>query len=202
MPSFACNARYFLVTYPQCGDLSEWSVLDHFTTLGAECIIARELHVDEGLHFHVFADFGRKFRSRKTDVFDVDGHHPNIQPSKGTPGQGYDYAIKDGDVVAGGLERPNGTSSGGKTFETWNTIAGANSKEEFFALCEELDPKSLCCSFGQLQKYADWRYAEKPAEYATPRGFQFVGGIDGRDEWVQLSGLGSQPVMGKSALRH
>jgi hypothetical protein len=89
MPAFYCNARYFLVTYAQCGDLSEWSVLDRFTTLGAECIIAREEHNDLGLHFHVFADFGRKFRSRKTDVFDVDGRHANIKPSRG--GNGRDW---------------------------------------------------------------------------------------------------------------
>nr|UBQ66268.1 Rep protein [finch CRESS-DNA virus] len=188
---FYCNARYFLITYSQCGDLCEWAVLDRFAELGAECIIAREFHADLGLHLHCFIDFGRKFRSRKTDVFDVDGRHPNIKPSRGTPEKGYDYAIKDGDVVAGGLERPSRTTGSGKTVDLWSQIAGAENRAEFWELCEELDPKSLCCSFGQLQKFADWRFAEDPPVYESPTGFRFVeGDVDGRDDWLQAAGLG------------
>uniref|UniRef100_A0A8A4XCG0 Replication-associated protein n=1 Tax=Phylloscopus Genomoviridae sp. TaxID=2814989 RepID=A0A8A4XCG0_9VIRU len=190
MPSFICNARYFLVTYAQCADLSEWDVLDRFSSLGAECIIGRELHEDGGLHLHVFADFGRKFRSRKSDIFDVDGRHPNIEPSKGTPEKGYDYAIKDGDIVAGGLERPEVRVRTRKNFDTWSAIAGAKNRDEFWELCEELDPKSMCVAFGQLQKFCDWRFAEVPSEYESPGGVEFVGGdVDGRDDWVSESGL-------------
>uniref|UniRef100_A0A8E7G1P8 Replication-associated protein n=1 Tax=Phylloscopus inornatus Genomoviridae sp. TaxID=2814958 RepID=A0A8E7G1P8_9VIRU len=195
---FYCNARYFLLTYAQCGDLSEWSVLDRIATLGGECIIGRELHTNLGLHLHVFIDFGRKFRSRKTDIFDVDGRHPNIVPSRGTPEAGYDYAIKDGDVCAGGLGRPNRQTGSGRTVDLWSQIAGAENRDEFWELCEELDPKSLCCSFTQLQKFADWRFAEVPPVYASPPGLEFVGGdLDGRDEWVRLSGIGlDQSLLG------
>lgn len=199
MPSFHCNARYFLITYAQCGDLSEWDVLEHIGSLGAECIIARENHQTLGVHLHVFVDFGRKFRSRKTDVFDVHGRHANIQPSRGTPEKGYDYAIKDGDVVAGGLERPEGRVGSGKNFDLWTQITDAADREEFWSLVQELDPKSLCCSFGQLQKYADWKYTPTPPVYESPGGFTFVGGdVDGRDSWVSAVGLGlgQSPVEG------
>ncbi|UDN67434.1 replication-associated protein [robinz virus RP_385] len=189
MPAFHCNARYFLITYSKCGDLSEWSVLDRFVELGAECIIARELHKSGHIHFHVFADFGRKFRSRKTSIFDVDGRHANIEPSWGTPEKGYDYAIKDGDILAGGLERPTGRVGSGAAFHIWTQITDAEDRDEFWSLVQELDPKSLCCSFGQLQKYADWKYTPAPPVYATPGGFEFVGGdLDGRDAWVQAAG--------------
>uniref|UniRef100_A0A8E7G1L8 Replication-associated protein n=1 Tax=Zosterops erythropleurus Genomoviridae sp. TaxID=2814957 RepID=A0A8E7G1L8_9VIRU len=193
MPEFTCNARYFLVTYPQCGDLDGFDVVGLFSSLGAECIVGREHHEDGGLHLHCFADFGRKFRSRKTDVFDLQGHHPNIEPSKGTPEKGYDYAIKDGDVVAGGLERPIPTSgTGARTlFDKWTEITSAPDREQFWELCHQLDPKSAACSFGQLAKYADWKYADKPAEYHTPAELEFFGGnIDGRDQWVQQAGIG------------
>jgi len=199
MPSFTCNARYFLITYAQCGDLSEWSVLERFTTLGAECIIAREHHETEGVHLHVFVDFGRKFRSRRADVFDVDGRHPNIQHSRGTPEKGYDYAIKDGEVLAGGLGRPSG--NGNRSIaDKWSQIASSENREEFWQLCEELDPKSLCCSFGQLQKFADWKFAEDPPMYETPGGLEFVGGdVDGRDLWIQESGIRlEEPLLGES----
>ena len=199
---FVCNARYFLLTYAQCGDLSEWAVLDRISGLGAECIIGREHHADLGLHLHVFIDFGRKFRSRKTDLFDVDGRHPNIEPSKGTPEKGYDYAIKDGDICAGGLERPSRATGSGKTFDIWSEIAGSVDRNEFWSLCEELDPKSLCTAFGQLQKFADWRFAEVPTVYESPGGFEFVDGdVDGRDEWVSSVGLGmgQSQIVGESA---
>ena len=104
---FSFNARYVLLTYAQCSDLDAWAVNDHLAFLGGECIIGRELHADGGTHLHAFCDFGKKFRSRRGDIFDVDGHHPNVVPSRGNPERGYDYAIKDGNIVAGGLARPS-----------------------------------------------------------------------------------------------
>lgn len=104
--SFDFHARYGLFTYSQSGTLSEWEVLDKFVSLGAECIIAREQHADGGTHLHVFADWGKRRRFRRSDTWDVHDHHPNIVPSRGTPGTGWDYCTKDGEVVAGGLERP------------------------------------------------------------------------------------------------
>lgn len=201
MPSFIFNARFFLVTYPQCGDLDPWRVVERFSSLGAECIIGREYHEDGGLHLHVFADFGRKFRSRKADLLTVDGRNANIVPSKGTPEKGYDYAIKDGDVVAGGLGRPEPSGVGdGKAFDKWSRITQAEDRDEFWSLCHELDPKAAACSFNALSKYADWRFAEVPAEYESPGGFDFVpGDVDGRDDWLSQSGIGlEQPLLGKS----
>ena len=101
MSTFRFQARYALLTYAQCGDLDPFAVVNHLAELGAECIIGRENHSDGGLHLHAFVDFGRKYRTRNTRAFDVQGCHPNVSPSRGTPEEGFDYAIKDGDVVAG-----------------------------------------------------------------------------------------------------
>nr|UGV21555.1 MAG: replication-associated protein [Giant panda Genomoviridae] len=100
----------------------------------------------------------------------------------------------------GGLERPDGVHGSGKTFDLWSQIAGAEDRGEFWRLCEELDPKSMCCSFGQLQKFADWRFAEVVAEYESPRGIDFVpGDVDGRSAWVEAAGLGlGDPPVGMS----
>lgn len=192
MSTFKFNSRYVLVTYAQCAELDPWRVMERFSSLGAECIIGRELHENGGFHLHVFADFGRKFRSRKTDVLDVDGRHPNIVPSEGTPEKGYDYAIKDGDVVCGGLGRPEPRGVGaGSATDKWTRITQAEDRDEFWALCHELDPKAAACSFNALSKYADWRFAEKPTEYEHPRGLEFVSGdVDGRDAWLSQSGIG------------
>lgn len=165
--TFRLNARYVLITYPQCGELDEWAVSNHLSSLGAECIIGRENHSAGGTHLHAFCDFGKKFRSRRTDIFDVDGHHPNIEPSRGSPERGYDYAIKDGNVVAGGLARPSESrtmSSGDK----WGQIVGAESESEFWGLVEQLDPKALATNFGNLKKFVDWRFKPEPSEYIDP----------------------------------
>jgi len=199
--SFAINARYALLTYAQCGDLDGFRVMDCISSHGGECIVGRENHEDGGIHLHVFADFGRKFRSRKADVFDVDGVHPNIQPSKGTPELGYDYAIKDGDVVCGGLGRPEkpGRGGNGKAHAIWSEITSAESVGEFWELVHRLDPKSAACAFTQLSKYADWKFAPDPPSYESPPGIEFVGGeMDGRDDWLSQSGIGSgEPLLGE-----
>lgn len=189
---FEFNAKYGLFTYSQCGDLDGFRVMDLFTSLGAECIVGRERHEDGGLHLHVFVDFKRKFRSRRTDVFDVDGFHPNISPSRGTPDKGYDYAIKDGDIVCGDLPRPKSSGTGdSKTHSNWLAITSAECREEFWTLCHQLDPKSAACNFNSLQKYADWKFAEVPAMYESPYGTgSFEGGMDGRDDWLLQSGIG------------
>lgn len=201
MPQLEWNFRYVLVTYAQCGDLDPWRVMERFSSLGAECIVGREHHEDGGLHLHVFADFGRKFRSRKADILDVDGRHPNLAPVKRTPAKAYDYAIKDGDVVAGGLERPvEGGVGNGTSADKWSRITQAEDRDEFWALVHELDPKAAACSFNALSKYADWRFAEKPPVYEHDGRIEFVpGDADGRDDWVSQSGIGlDEPFLGKS----
>lgn len=177
--------------------------MDHISTLGGECIVAREDHADGGTHLHVFCDFGRKFRSRKTDVFDVDDHHPNIMPSRGTPEKGYDYAIKDGDVICGGLGRPTTSRAGdSKAHTKWSEITSAPTRELFWELVHRLDPKSAACAFTQLTKYCDWKFAVHAPEYSSPTGVEFTDGdLDGRSDWLQQSGLGGgQPRIGKWSL--
>lgn len=197
--SFAFNSRYVLLTYSQSGDLDHWHVLDRISELGGECIIAREDHKDGGTHLHVFVDFGRKFRSRKADVFDVGGRHPNVSASKGTPEKGFDYAIKDGDVVAGGLARPNRAISSGSTYSKWSEIEGAESRSQFFELLAELDPESLIKSFSSVSKFADWKFRADPPTYESPPGITFTkGDLDGRDDWLLQSGIGStEPLVGR-----
>ena len=195
MPEFAFNARYGLFTYAQCGDLSPWSVSDSFSSMGAECIVGREKHADGGTHLHVFVDFGRKFRTRKTNAFDVDGRHPNIVPSRGTPELGWDYATKDGDVVAGGLERPPSrgvAEDGGK----WTKIVAARSREEFWSLLRDLAPRDMVTSFAACKAFANNNWPEAPAEYAHPAGITFTdGSSDGRDDWLQQAGIGSKELV-------
>lgn len=162
--------RYALLTYAQCGTLDPFAIVNKLAELGAECIIGRELHEDGGTHLHAFVDFGRKYRSRDTRAFDVEGYHPNISPSKGKPGDGYDYAIKDGDVVAGGLERPSNTRDRGRSNleEAATAIIGAQNKEELFRLCTELAPSKMLWSYPSLRAYANDKFVDERPLYRHP----------------------------------
>jgi len=183
--SFNFNARYALLTYSQCGELDGWAVSNHFTELRAECIVAREAHSDGGSHLHAFVDFGRKFRSRRADVFDVGGYHPNISPTHTTPQAGFDYACKDGDIVAGGLERPSG-SNRDKSANPWPDIVASESREEFYAALLALAPRSLCTSFPALEKYADWKYRTDPEPYRHDTNIRFdMDAFPELNHWVQ-----------------
>lgn len=184
---FQFDGRYALLTYAQCGELDPWAIADHLHMLRSECIIGREDHADGGTHLHAFVDFGRRFRSRRTDVFDVSGYHPNISPSLGTPEGGWDYAIKDGDVVAGGLARPSGVGA----FEDrscWNEIADAEDDRDFRERAIRMDPKTFITAYGNCDKYAKWRYAPLPRRYEDPPGVQYqLDMVPELDQWREIS---------------
>lgn len=196
--TFRFRSKHVLLTYAQCGDLDAWRVNDHLGSLGAECIIGREDHVDGGIHFHAFAMWERQFETRNVRLFDVDGCHPNISPVRRTPEAAYDYAIKDGEVVAGGLERP-GRDQLAAPSSKWSEIIAATTRDEFFERVALLDPRALCVSFGNLRTYADWKYRPHPAEYVTPRGISFDTTRSPQlDEWV-VDNLG-RDFVGKPAI--
>jgi hypothetical protein len=176
-PHFKFDGRYVLLTYAQSGDLDAGLVVEHLSGLNAECIVAREDHVDGGTHLHAFCDFGRRFRSRRTDVFDVGGRHPNISVSYGSPDAGYDYAVKDGDVVGGGLERPSGVGIY-EDESAWAVIHRSPDESSFWESVARLDPKTLCTNYRNLRAYVDWRYnSPVHEEYVHPRGLVFELGM-------------------------
>jgi len=191
--AFRFQRRYALVTYAQCGDLDAFKVCNMFSDLGAECIIGRETHEDGGTHLHAFVDFGRQYDTRNARQFDVDGHHPNVLAGKKTPEKMFDYATKDGDVVAGGLERPDG-SGVSRTSDPWHEIILATTRDEFFELCAKLAPGALCRSFTSLRAYADWKYRPIRGPYESPAGLHFdTTRFPELDGWVRENLEGYQP---------
>lgn len=170
--TFKFEAKYGLLTYAQCQNLDPFRVVTLLSELGAECIVGRENHADGGTHLHAFFMFEEKYATRNQRIFDIDGCHPNIVRGYGTPEKGWDYATKDGDIVGGGLERPCRIRTNPQQ-DKWAEIILAESREDFFKLIADLDPRSLCVNFGNLEKYADWKYRPTIAEYSNPGGISF-----------------------------
>lgn len=193
MSRFHFQRRYALFTYSQCGDLDPFLVSDLFSSLGAECIIGREPHADEGFHLHAFVDFGVKYRTRNARQFDVEGYHPNVRSCFKTPEKMYDYATKTGNIVAGGLERPDGSGLP-QSSDPWPEIIMAENRDEFFELCAAMAPRSLVCSFTSLRAYADWKYRPIPLPYSAPPEWNFdTRAYPQLDEWVRENLEGYQP---------
>lgn len=193
MPGFHLkNRRYVLITYSQAGpEFDHGLVLARFTELGAECVIARESHADGGIHYHVFVDFGRLFSSRKTDVFDVGGKHPNILPIGKTPGAAYDYVCKDGDVVGGTLPRP-GTNTDWDPDNFWSSAAHQGSSAEFLHFCDQLAPRDLIRGFTQFKAYAGWKWDDSRLAYEQPSNVVYhEESVEGLHEWVLQARIGT-----------
>lgn len=185
---FCFHARYALLTYAQCDGLDPFSLSDYFSSLEAECIIAREDHADGGTHLHVFADFGKKRKFRRADCFDFGGYHPNISPSRGNAEGGWDYATKDGLVVAGGLARPSSRDGMVQSGSKFLQIIRQESEQEFWTCIRELAPELLLRNFSSLQAYARWNYADRAAEYLHPREVLLCSErLPGLDQWAECN---------------
>nr|UBQ66296.1 Rep protein [finch CRESS-DNA virus] len=190
--SFRCQSRYVLLTYAQCGDLDPHAIVTLLSGMGAECIIGREEHADEGIHLHAFVDFGKRPDIRDQRFADVEGRHPNVQPISRTPAKGWDYAVKDGDVVAGGLERPNGDPFS-KAGCVWTKLVMATSVTEFWELVRELAPRALLTNFTSLRAYAEWNFRPDRVAYSTPSNVSFdLSGVPELDEWVHTNLFGDR----------
>lgn len=171
--SFTFHARFALLTYAQCDGLDPGNIVSHLSSLGAECIVGREAHADGGTHYHAFADFGEKRKFRRADCFDVSDHHPNISPSRGSPGKGYDYAVKDGDIVGGSLTRPGAGAGKRPSDAIFAELADCEDERSFWESVKRVAPKTLLCNFPSLKQYATWRYTPQPTEYRTPSSVHF-----------------------------
>lgn len=183
--SFNFNARYVLLTYAQSDGLDPFSIVNHIASLRGECIVGRETHADGGTHLHAFVDFGRKLRTRRPDCFDVEGFHPNISTSYGNPKGGYQYAIKDGDVVAGGLGEPPARGSP-ESENIFGQIVLAETREEFWEMLRCMAPRLLLANFNSLSAYADWNYRVDPEPYRhDPQHVFDTSRYPELDQWAQ-----------------
>ncbi|ASH99165.1 putative ORF3 protein [Gemycircularvirus giapa5] len=79
----------------------------------------------------------------------------------------------------------------------WSQIVGAESRDEFLRLVQELDPKSFVLRHRELLDYADRYYAEQREPYVGPDGVEFdLGMVPELATWRGES-LGDDPVEGE-----
>lgn len=177
-PKFRFHRRYCVLTYSQVP--SGFVVDDLLRVLerdGCPYVVARERHRDGGIHYHAFLDYlqARDFtNNRRWDAGEV---HPNVLPVTRTPGNAYKYVCKAGDIVKDTFSvqqrrrlLDNGRGDKTDVRSRWSQIAAAPNKNVFFEKCQEMDPRALVCSFGNVQRFAEWKYPEHEPSYSSPVG--------------------------------
>lgn len=165
--TFRFAAKYGLLTYAQSEGLDPFRIVELLADLGAECIVGKEYHSDGGTHYHAFFMFPREFRSRNARVFDIDAYHPNILRGRKTPGQMYDYATKDGDVVAGGLERPSGPQNSTDSDTFWRNVFDAEDREETLRVARDTNVGLFGRYFFQVRAIAEGKAIQNPLDYVS-----------------------------------
>lgn len=177
-PRFRFTKRFCILTWSQTPpefDPQEIVQVLHRHCRG--CVVSRESHVDGGTHFHAFVDYGVPRDWTNPRRWDVSGVHPNVRPVSRTPHNAYAYVTKDGAIVhdcftddtrpkPGRLPR---TAQGDRK-RAWAEIADAPDKDQFFAKCKALDPRSLITCFGNVQRYADHAFPDLRRQYEPPTG--------------------------------
>lgn len=93
----APQLQKYSVTYPQC-DLDKAQAGKALAALeGARCVVvAAEHHKDGEPHLHAYVEFDKRKR-RQTDLFDIEGHHGNIEMCKDVRGWMKYITKEDGD---------------------------------------------------------------------------------------------------------
>lgn len=174
---FRLRGRKFFLTYSQTPPhFDPEQIARAFRRVGGRYVISRELHQDGGTHFHCFLIFDEQFHTRDPRAFDVDGTHPNIKPIRFTPRKAYDYTTKFGNICFNNLHDDDIEPE--KQSSHWHEIISCESRERFFELLRERDPRMLITAFSNISKYADWAYRIEQDEYQSPVKYSEV------NEWV------------------
>lgn len=173
MPYFYFQAKYGLLTYAQSEGLDPQDICELLGNLGAECIIGREAHADGGIHYHAFFMFDKKYRTRNSRAFDVNGRHPNILAGRRTPLAMFDYATKDGDICAGGLAREDFEKDETPKDEKYRYIIDGETRDEVLERAAEVDPGLFIRSYLSLRAYAESKDFKDPTDYVSDETLEF-----------------------------
>ena len=158
--TFKISQKSYFITYPQCGELTKERVLQFFTLLGAEkYAICRELHQDGNPHIHALIVFEKKFNSRSSSIFDIDGKHGKIEPLKSQP-KALEYVKKDGDFITNIEEE--------KKKRKYNQIIKeCSKKKEFMEAVLEEHPRDYVINLEKVEYFANKHFKKETPQYQS-----------------------------------
>jgi len=184
--TFSFDGRDVFLTYPQCGDLSRERVRDFLLqTHGVRrFLVARELHDDGNPHIHAYASWDERRRLSGERVFDVDGHHPNIQKPRSAKAVGEYVAKYDAGAIRNFELAELADDNRGAGWR--GLLRDCPDEQTFLARVEEHYPRDLCLSLGRLLEFCQWKFGDKRAGYTGRRRDEFLEPDELR-EWARVS---------------
>ncbi|UDN67454.1 replication-associated protein [robinz virus RP_389] len=184
--NFTFDGQHVFLTYPRSGDLSRERVRAFLLeSLGVRrFLVARELHLDGEPHIHAYACWDTRRRFADARVFDVDGHHPNIQKPRSPKAVG-EYCSKH-DVEALRNFEISELESYSRGTGWRELLHECPDAATFLARVEEHYPRDLCLSLGKLLEFCEWRFGNKRREYSGRRRDEFLEPDELR-EWARMS---------------
>jgi len=179
---FSFDGVQVFLTYPQC-PLEREQLRDILLerTDASKYLVARELHSDGNYHLHAYLHFGRRRRFTGTAIFDVEGHHPNIQRPR-SPGSVIAYCCKEDTEPLANFDYQDGEPN-----ESWGTIlARSNSKDEFLEAVRGRFPRDYVLNFERLLYFCEWRFGREETTY-TGRGRHDFVELPTMKDWVEVN---------------
>jgi hypothetical protein len=166
------NLKNYFITWPKCDKKAEaFEILkaSGTKTVNVKWIkIVKETHEDGEPHLHAIVSYDgeRVFDLRgNCTIFDVCGHHPNIQRVKTTLQKCDEYIDKEDDEPLVFGEPPYSRKR--KSEDVWSAIAGASDKAELMQRAKELAPRDYVLNYDKFEVFAREVLA-KPPPYESP----------------------------------
>lgn len=153
-------------------DEFHWSAIREIVeNFGGKCRIGREHHKDGGIHYHAFCVKEERFVFRRSDKFDINGHHPNITQVTRTPERAWKYVAKESVVYDGIPEPPSGRSKKRTNADVWRHILSADDRDSMLKRVEEGQPEKFCTSFNNIVRAAEHKHPTNSfTDYTSPPG--------------------------------
>lgn len=183
---FTFDGRDVFLTYPQSRELSRERVRD-FLLVNLSVrrfLVACEPHVDGNPHIHAYAGWETRRRFTDPRIFDVDGHHPNIQKPRSSKAVA-EYCRKQDTEILCNFEIAELEPGRGGT--GWrDLLRDCPDASTFLARVEERYPRDLCLSLGRLLEFCEWRFGRESTSYEGRQRSDFVE-PDELSSWVAQS---------------
>lgn len=155
--AFRLQTQQLFLTYPQfVGDFNLWDIHQHLGEILADhapsyiitdYIIAEENHQDGNRHIHAYIKLDKKCSIASANYLDLWGNHGNYQGCRSAKAV-KEYCTKENNYISNFFQKK----------ATFGDVLGATSKEEFYQLVAEVDPRGYVYNQKQLDYYADKRF--------------------------------------------
>lgn len=129
-------------------------------------VISREEHADGTPHVHAYIRTTRKLSTTNQRVFDVLGHHPNIQAARNIKAV-VEYVKKDGSFIS---NLTTSTDTGSKSLKrSWGELLKeATNGQNFLNSVKEEYPREYCLYLDRLKAVANHEWPEVQLPYTNP----------------------------------